>query len=78
MDKIKLNELLSMDDSIVSMQDLVLIDRLSVKYPYCSIFKVCGAKFASIVGSFNKQTWLQNAGIYFGQRIFKKHHYFGG
>lgn len=68
MDKAKLNEILSMKDSIVSMQDLVLMERLTMKYPYCNLFWVLGAKYANIVNSFNKENWLHKASIYVSDR----------
>lgn len=68
MDKAKLNEILSMKDSIVSMQDLILMERLTIKYPYCNLFWVLGAKYANIVNSFNKENWLHKASIYVSDR----------
>ncbi len=70
MDKNRLNEILKMDDSIVSMLDLVGMERLSTKYPYCSIFKVLGVKFAYIINSFNKAEWLALAGVYIQDRDY--------
>ncbi len=70
MDKIRLNEILKMDDSIVSMLDLVVMERLSMKYPYCSIFKVLGVKFAYIVNSFNKTEWTAIASVYIQDREY--------
>ena len=72
MDKIKLNEILTMDNSIVSMQDLVNIDRLCIKYPYCSVFRVLGVKFAYIVNSFNKLQWLESTSVYVSDREYLK------
>lgn len=68
MDKDRLNDILSMDDSIISMQDLVVTERLSVKYPYCSVFKVLVTKFAFILNNFNKNALLQTTGIYVSDR----------
>lgn len=68
MDKAKLNSILSTQDSIISMQDLVLMERLTIKYPYCNLFWVLGAKYATIVNSFNKQEWLQKASVYVADR----------
>lgn len=68
MDKDKLNDILSMDDSIISMQDLVITERLSVKYPYCSVFKVLVTKFAFILNNFNKNVLLQTTSIYVSDR----------
>lgn len=68
MDKTKLNEILSMQDSIISMQELVLMERLVNKYPYCTLFRVLGAKYAMITNSFNKETWLHTASVYVSDR----------
>ncbi len=68
MDKDRLNDILSMDDSIISMQDLVVTERLSVKYPYCSVFKVLVTKFAFILNNFNKNALLQTTSIYVSDR----------
>ncbi|MCH3924802.1 MAG: hypothetical protein LKE30_07795 [Bacteroidales bacterium] len=68
MDKIRLNEILAMEDSIVSMQDLVLMERMTIKYPYCAVFYVEGARFATILNNFNKNSWLNKASIYVSDR----------
>ncbi|MGP1515455.1 MAG: tetratricopeptide repeat protein [Bacteroidales bacterium] len=70
MDKNKLSEILVMDDSIVSMQDLVIMKRLSDKYPYCSVFKVIVVKFAYILQSFNKSQLLAITSIYVSDREY--------
>ncbi len=72
MDKNRLGEILSMGDNIVSMQDLVILQRLSEKYPYCSVFKVLCAKFAHILKSFNKEELLALAGVYVSDRHYLK------
>lgn len=72
MDKNKLSEILLMDDSIVSMQDLVVMQRLSAKYPYCNVFRMLEAKFAFIVNSYNKTELLQTASVYVSDREYLK------
>ena len=72
MDRIKLNEILLMDDSMVGMQDLLATERLSAKYPYSSVFKVLSVKFAYILNSFNKTNLLHVAGIYITDREYLK------
>lgn len=68
MDRLKLNEILSIKESMVTMQDLVNLGRLTMKYPYCSVFWVLGAKFADIIDSFNKEDWLRKAATYTSDR----------
>lgn len=68
MDRAKLNDMISMEADIVSMQDLVLIDRLACKYPFCSVFWVLGARFAELTNSFNKDEWLAKAGAFTSDR----------
>ena len=72
MDKAKLNEILQMDDSIVSMQDLLAMERLCVKFPYCSLFRILGTKYAFILNNFNKEQWLQSASVYVSNREYLK------
>lgn len=54
------------------MQDLVMLGRLTMKYPYCSLFWVLGAKFADLIDSFNKEEWLRKAATYTSDREYLK------
>ncbi|MDO5760158.1 MAG: tetratricopeptide repeat protein [Bacteroidota bacterium] len=68
MDKTKLTNILSMQDDILSMQELVLVQRLAEKYPFCSLFWVLGAKISTILNSFNQKEWLSKAGVFVADR----------
>lgn len=72
MDRAKLNEILATKESMVTMQDLVMLGRLTMKYPYCSLFWVLGAKFADLIDSFNKEEWLRKAATYTSDREYLK------
>jgi tetratricopeptide (TPR) repeat protein len=72
MDKVKLIEEIEIKDSVVGMQDLVVMERMTMKYPYCANFYVLGAKFAVILNNFNKQEWLEKASIYVSDREYLK------
>lgn len=72
MDRAKLNEILATKESMVTMQDLVMLGRLTMKYPYCSLFWVLGAKFADLIESFNKEEWLRKAATYTSDREYLK------
>lgn len=74
MDRAKLNEILATKESMVTMQDLVMLGRLTMKYPYCSLFWVLGAKFADLIDSFNKEEWLRKAATYTSDREYLKEH----
>ncbi len=54
------------------MQDLVILGRLTMRYPYCSVFWVLGAKFADLINSFNKEEWLTKAATYTSDREYLK------
>ncbi|MBR1769987.1 MAG: hypothetical protein IJ748_05980 [Bacteroidales bacterium] len=68
MDKERLNQMLAMREDIVSMQDLLAMDRLVKQYPYCSTFWILGTKFAFIVNSFNKNEWLSKTALFVSDR----------
>ncbi len=68
MDKTKLNNILSMQDEILSMQELVLIQRLADKYPFCSLFWVLGTKASTILNAFNQKEWLSKSSIFVKDR----------
>ena len=72
MDRAKLNDILATKESMVTMQDLVMLGRLTMKYPYCSLFWVLGAKFADLIDSFNKEEWLRKAATYTSDREYLK------
>ena len=72
MDRVKLNDILSTKENMVTMQDLVMLGRLTMKYPYCSVFWVLGAKFADLIDSFNKEEWLRKAATYTSDREYLK------
>ncbi len=74
MDRAKLNDILATKESMVTMQDLVMLGRLTMKYPYCSLFWVLGAKFADLIDSFNKEEWLRKAATYTSDREYLKEH----
>lgn len=68
MDKTKLNNILSMQDEILSMQELVLIQRLADKYPFCSLFWVLGTKVSTILNAFNQKEWLSKSSVFVKDR----------
>lgn len=68
MDKTKLNNILSMQDEILSMQELVLIQRLADKYPFCSLFWVLGTKVSTILNAFNQKEWLSKSSVFVNDR----------
>lgn len=72
MDRAKLNEILAKKENMVTMQDLVILGRLTMRYPYCSVFWVLGAKFADLINSFNKEEWLTKAATYTSDREYLK------
>ena len=74
MDRAKLNDILATKESMVTMQDLVMLGRLTMKYPYCSLFWVLGAKFADLIDSFNKEEWLRKAATYTSDSEYLKEH----
>lgn len=68
MDKTKLNNILSMQDEILSMQELVLIQRLADKYPFCSLFWVLGTKVSTVLNAFNQKEWLSKSSVFVNDR----------
>ena len=72
MDRGKLTEILSMDDSMVTMQELVIVERMIAKYPYCAVFRVLALRFASVIKAFNRQELLSLAGVYVSDREYLK------
>lgn len=68
MDKTKLNNILSMQNEILSMQELVLIQRLADKYPFCSLFWVLGTKVSTVLNAFNQKEWLSKSSVFVNDR----------
>ena len=68
MDKSKLNNILYMQDDLISMQELLLLQRLADKYPFCSLFWVLGAKVSAMLDAFNQKEWLAKAVVYSSDR----------
>jgi|GEM_PF-1502003 len=76
MDKSKLNNILYMQDDLISMQELLLLQRLADKYPFCSLFWVLGAKVSAILDAFNQKEWLTKSVVYSSDREHLKQVFF--
>lgn len=73
MDRTRLCEIMQLPDDVVSMQDLLIIQRLSDKYPYSNLFKVLQAKFAVLLKNYNSEDCLHEAAVYVSDREYFKH-----
>ncbi len=64
----KLNDILELSQEKVELTDLLTAERLTEKYPYCSVLHAYTAKFAQVLNNLNKEKHLLLAAAYASER----------
>jgi predicted XRE-type DNA-binding protein len=68
MDK-RLNEIIALEDWQVELLNLLNVERLITKFPYCSILYMYAARFSSLLNNQNKDTHKALSAVYISDRI---------
>lgn len=64
----RLNDILELSQEQVELSNLLSLERLAAKYPYCGLLHAYCAKFADILGNQNKDKHLLRAAAYASER----------
>ena len=68
MDK-RLNDILELEDWQVELLNLLNIERLITKFPYCSILHIYAARFSALLNNQNKEAHKVLSAVYISDRI---------
>ncbi len=68
MDK-RLNEIIALEDWQVELLNLLNVERLITKFPYCSILYMYAARFSSLLNNQNKDAHKALSAVYISDRI---------
>lgn len=64
----RLNDILELSQTQVELSNLLSLERLAMKYPYCGLLHAYCAKFADILGNQNRDKHLLRAAAYANER----------
>lgn len=68
MDK-RLNEIMALEDWQVELLNLLSVERLITKFPYCSILHIYAARFSNLLNNQNKEKHKITSAAYISDRI---------
>jgi predicted XRE-type DNA-binding protein len=68
MDK-RLNDILALEDWQVELLNLLNLERLITKFPYCSILHMYAARFSSLLNNQNKEAHKVLSAVYISDRV---------